>query len=189
MSVQPPMGALLRGVRSRLQAVLGKDQKWIDIDPECRPWPVMPYWKVMVGSGSMQAVAGNEQFLHRRAGIQVTITKQLSVVPRDRENYSYFEETQSLERLSEQVVGIVMSRECIGAANVIIDPSVNGMEGFIKPLVYSSATEPTIEDSSWVRTMKEGRQQCYLVQRLRFDGAEIVQKVANLITAATYVAP
>jgi hypothetical protein len=207
MSSAPAMAALLRGVRTQLQTTLAKNGNWIDIDPEGRPGPNMPYWKASIGPGSIQRVEANEEYIVRTLGITINIVKQLGVVPRDRRNWTYLDEVQSLEVLAEQVIGITMSRNAINTANswlnsfeFVTDTSGNQLtdtsgsplttsgtvtvNGFIKPLVFASATEPTIEDGSYVRELNTDKRS-FFVQSLRFDGAVIVQKVANLIEAAT----
>lgn len=189
MSVAPVMGSLLKGARTRLQAVLGKDSKWIDIDPETRPTPVMPDWKASLGPGSIQRVEGNEQYLVRSLGINVNITKRLTYIPTDLREYGYLYQVQSIEMLSEQVIGILMSRAVITAANTELatyysaSPVNGSVEPFIKPLVFSSASEVTVEDGSWSDSAPD--KGSFLVQRLRFDGAIIIQQISNLITNAT----
>ncbi|MGC4002886.1 MAG: hypothetical protein QM811_07030 [Pirellulales bacterium] len=188
MSARPPMSALLRGIRQYLQTILNVNSTFVEIDPEGRPPPNCPHWRISIAPGSSQLIAGNQLYMERSLSVAVNITKRISVIPRDRRNYSYIDETDSLEVLTERVIACVPQQACLVLANTFIDSDSSGVEGFQRPLRYSSHTSPQVMTGDWADL--EPEKAAFLVQEIRFDGALIQQKLANLLAAIPpYVAP
>ncbi len=182
------MSALLQGVRAQLWLVLGIDKNRAEIDPEGRPPIVMPEWRFSIMPGNTRKIAGNVQFLHRSMGVDINITKRIGPIPGDRRQYPYIDEVDSLESLSERIIPIIQRYEVLASANTIIAPVTSGVEGFIKPLVYSSSSPPQIVDGSWAHG-GDSDKAMFITQTVRFDEAEIVQKLANMLAAIPPVTP
>lgn len=174
------MTALLKAVRTKLQSALSVDSKFCEIDPQARPTPMMGYWKISLGPSAVRTVHTSPKFICRSYGIHVNVSKRIGEVPRDRRNYSYLNEVNALEKICERIIPIVHSYAITTEANLTITEG----EKFYKPFYYQGTNEPEMVDGSWNDSVSDDKN-IFLLQRLRFDGAELVQRIDDL-AAQTY---
>lgn len=141
--------ALLKGVRARIQAVLGIDNAKCDIRFDGMPPASCGELFIAVHPG--QWTGTNIEGRQDNVGVEITVTRRTEYAPFDRAVDPMMEALESLDIIVSRIIAALhINYEVLNVANAVLDATAGThVNGYDVPLRFSVAGRPIRRRGDW----------------------------------------
>lgn len=182
--------ALLRAVRTRLQALFEVNQTGCDVMFDGQPPPVMGEQFIAIHPGNWTAKNGDYD-LDEYYGVQVTITRRLGAAPQDRGGTElWLKATEGIEAVARKIIvgdgttlnGLHRNGDVLREANTALGTTVNT---FFETLYFLDGGRPVLKLEDWFSAEEMGTGKyanAGVAQTLTFGQARRLQDLRDLLS-------